>query len=83
MVLEMINNGFTQVRSTIDAIVCDLFKAFDCVHHEAFLSKVRQYNGRQNEARSVLDFYLDKRFLIKYVTGAKTIQFSEVYPKAL
>lgn len=52
-------------------VFCDLSKAFDCVHHDTLLRKLRHY-GVQNEALKVIESYLSNRLQCVDVSGAKS-----------
>lgn len=68
--LKHIFNAWEKAQNAI-GVFCDLSKAFDCVHHDTLLRKLRHY-GVQNEALNVIDSYLQNRFQCVDVNGAKS-----------
>ena len=57
--LKHIYNAWEKSQNAI-GVFCDLSKAFDCVHHDTLLNKLRHY-GEQNSALGVINSYLHHR----------------------
>jgi hypothetical protein len=51
-------------KLAVGGIFCDLEKAFDCVDHETFLSKLK-FHGINGNNIALYQSYLDNRYLIQ------------------
>ena len=68
--LKHIYNAWEKSQNAI-GVFCDLSKAFDCVHHDTLLSKLRHY-GVRNRALGVINSYLYHRVQCVDINGAKS-----------
>ena len=70
--MKLIFNAWENSQNAF-GVFCDLSKAFDCVHHDTLLRKLRHY-GVQNEALNVINSYLHNRLQCVDVNGVKSSQ---------
>ncbi|GBP15890.1 Probable RNA-directed DNA polymerase from transposon BS [Eumeta japonica] len=71
--VELVQHIFGAWEDSRDAIsiFCDLSKAFDCVHHESLIGKLRHY-GVTDRALDLLKSYLSNRIQRVDVNGKKS-----------
>ena len=71
--VALIKHIFSAWEDSCDAIgvFCDLSKAFDCVHHDTLLLKLKHY-GIKNNALKLLKSYLDNRIQKIHINGTKS-----------
>lgn len=71
--VELIDNIFDAWEDAMDAIgvFCDLSKAFDCVHHDTLVRKLRHY-GVKDQALGLLESYLTDRVQMVDVNGKRS-----------
>lgn len=71
--VELLKNIFEAWEASQDAlgIFCDLSKAFDCVHHDTLIRKLRHY-GMRDRALDLLTSYLSNRIQRVDVNGKRS-----------
>lgn len=71
--IDLIKHIFEAWEESRDAIgiFCDLSKAFDCVHHDILLGKLRHY-GVSGHALSLLESYLSNRIQQVDINGERS-----------
>ena len=65
-VCDLINYvvGAFEQRESVQAVFCDLSKAFDCVEHNILISKLKFYGFADNALNLIASYLTDRRQLV-------------------